>query len=182
MTQDKRDHTQTIQCYHPEKGYSMYRVGCYGKSKTCARLRVRQRNWESRERCRLCGENVLLSTPPKLPNEQFRIPLSLVSGRTLSTGRDGVPNRPDAQRPQAERPRPAHPLVGRFGAVGGGVGAGGPGLEGAGLGTLFGGQVHFQAGLGFFPSLFGLQFVSIARLSCRRDCYWDCCVSDANDE
>lgn len=52
--------------------------------------------------------------------------------------------------------------------MGGGLGAGGPGVEGAGLGTLLGGQVHFQAGLGFFPSLFGLQFVSIARRSCRQ--------------
>lgn len=113
----------------------------------------------------------------------------LFSGRTVSTGRDGVPNRPDAQRPQAETPRPANPFLGGFGAAGGGVGAGGVGAEGAGLGTLFGGQVHFQAGLGFFPSLFGLQFVSNARRFCVRNrvcchdvdgCCRECYVSGAD--
>lgn len=82
-----------------------------------------------------------------------------VDPRTLSTGRDGVPNRPEAQRPQAERPRRVNLFAGNFGvtgAAGGAVGAG----EGMGFGALAGGQMHFQAGLGFFPSLFGLQFQS----------------------
>ena len=72
-----------------------------------------------------------------------------------------MPNRPEAQRLQAERPRPANLFAGNFGVpvAAGGAGAG----EGAGIGGLAGGQMHFQAGLGFFPSLFGLQFVSDAR-------------------
>ena len=41
----------------------------------------------------------------------------------------------------------------------GGVGASGTGMEAGGVGAT-GGHLHFQAGLGFFPSLFGLQFVS----------------------
>lgn len=86
-------------------------------------------------------------------------PLAVASGRTISTGRDGVPNRPEAQRLQAERPRPANLFAGNFGIPGAAGGAGGAG-EGAGIGGLTGGQMHFQAGLGFFPSLFGLQFVS----------------------
>lgn len=40
-----------------------------------------------------------------------------------------------------------------------GFGASGTGMEAGGVGAT-GGQLHFQAGLGFFPSLFGLQFVS----------------------
>lgn len=50
--------------------------------------------------------------------------------------------------------------------AGGAVGAGGTGVDGVGIGALAGGQMHFQAGLGFFPSLFGLQFVSDARKLC----------------
>lgn len=44
----------------------------------------------------------------------------------------------------------------------------GPGMEGAApvVAGMTGGQVHFQAGLGFFPSLFGLQFVSTPAVSC----------------
>lgn len=33
-------------------------------------------------------------------------------------------------------------------------------MEESGIGGMAGGHMHFQAGLGFFPSLFGLQFVS----------------------
>lgn len=51
--------------------------------------------------------------------------------------------------------------------MGVGAGWGGlPGMEGAagpGMAGMAGGQVQFQAGLGFFPSLFGLQFVSSDR-------------------
>lgn len=58
--------------------------------------------------------------------------------------------------------------------MGGGLGAfrgGRPGgTEGGapGVGAMgaAGGQVQFQAGLGFFPSLFGLQFVSGWRVYC----------------
>lgn len=69
-----------------------------------------------------------------------------------------MPSRPDAERPPAERPSP--PNVGVTAGGGwGGFGGGLAGTEGGGTG----GQVHFQAGLGFFPSLFGLQFVSVTR-------------------
>lgn len=53
--------------------------------------------------------------------------------------------------------RPSNPFAG--GPLGGGWGGFGGvgGIEGG----MAGGQLHFQAGLGFFPSLFGLQFVSI---------------------
>lgn len=69
-----------------------------------------------------------------------------------------MPSRPDAERPPADRPRPSNASVGGLGTGGGwgGFGGGVSGTEGGGAG----GQVHFQAGLGFFPSLFGLQFVS----------------------
>ena len=86
--------------------------------------------------------------------------------RTISLENDGVPSRPDAERPQAEIPRPANPFAGGFGVSAGGVGAGGAGVDGVGIGALAGGQMHFQAGLGFFPSLFGLQFVSDASKMC----------------
>lgn len=65
-----------------------------------------------------------------------------------------MPNRPEAERPPVERPRPVNAFAGGLGA--GGAWGGVVGTEGGGIG----GQVHFQAGLGFFPSLFGLQFVS----------------------
>lgn len=45
----------------------------------------------------------------------------------------------------------------------GGFGGGGAGMEGGGVGGMAGGHLHFQPGLGFFPSLFGLQFVSETR-------------------
>lgn len=80
-------------------------------------------------------------------------------GRTIPTERDGVPSRPEAERPQAARLRHANAFTGGF-DVGGGGGAGATGVDGVGNGAVAGGHVHFQAGLGFFPSLFGLQFVS----------------------
>ena len=81
----------------------------------------------------------------------------LLCCRTKSSGSDGVPSRPEAERPQAEMRRPSNPFAG--GPLGGGWGGFGGvgGIEGG----MAGGQLHFQAGLGFFPSLFGLQFVSI---------------------
>ena len=85
----------------------------------------------------------------------------------MSTGRDGIPSRPDAERPRAETPRPPSQFTGALGVGGAwaGFGRGGTGVEGGGGGALVGGQVHFQAGLGFFPSLFGLQFVSSLLIS-----------------
>lgn len=92
--------------------------------------------------------------------------LDISRTRTKNTGRDGVPSRPEAERPQAERPRVPNPFGGGLGmGVGAGWGAF-PGMEGGapGVAGMAGGQVQFQAGLGFFPSLFGLQFVSHAPL------------------
>ncbi|CAM9940763.1 unnamed protein product [Ectocarpus sp. 6 AP-2014] len=82
-----------------------------------------------------------------------------VDPRTKPTERDGVPSRPEAERPQAARLRHANAFTGGF-DVGGGGGAGATGVDGVGNGAVAGGHVHFQAGLGFFPSLFGLQFQS----------------------
>eukprot|EP00752_Nemacystus_decipiens_P016054 g14351.t2 len=81
-----------------------------------------------------------------------------IDPRTKPTERTNVPSRPDAERPPAERPSPPNASVGGLGAGGGwgGFGGGMSGTDGGGAG----GHVHFQAGLGFFPSLFGLQFQS----------------------
>lgn len=76
--------------------------------------------------------------------------------RTKRTGRDRVPSRPEAERPQVERPRSANTFVPGLGVGGGWAAA----MEGGGVGGVAGGHAQFQAGLGFFPSLFGLQFVS----------------------
>lgn len=107
---------------------------------------------------------ILLFLVPPPPRKSVLYP-NRGTRRTKSTGRDGVPSRPEAERPRAERPRVPNPFAGGFGM---GAGWGGfPGMEGVapGAGVMAGGQVQFQAGLGFFPSLFGLQFVSRTRRS-----------------
>lgn len=76
------------------------------------------------------------------------IPLYLQGGNNedprLKQTSESVPNRPSAQRPT---PQPAT------------HGAQFPGMHFAGAG---GGGIAFSAGLGFFPSLFGLQFQNFA--------------------
>ena len=67
-----------------------------------------------------------------------------VDPRGENTVEDSIPNRPAAQRP-APPERPAQSTVGQLGEAGNGMG----------LGT---------GGVGFFPSLFGLQFQSFAPL------------------
>ncbi|CAM9835309.1 unnamed protein product, partial [Laminaria digitata] len=89
-----------------------------------------------------------------------------VDPRTKSVGHGNVPSRPDAERPRAERPRTPNPFTGGVGMGGGwgGFGASGTGMEAGGVGGT-GGHLQFQAGLGFFPSLFGLQFQSFTFLA-----------------
>lgn len=79
-----------------------------------------------------------------------------------------MPSRPEAERLRAERPRPPYTYAGGLGAGRdwGGLGSGGAGVEEGGIGGMAGGHMHFQAGLGFFPSLFGLQFVSAKMCLC----------------
>lgn len=88
-----------------------------------------------------------------------------VDPRTKSAGHGNVPSRPEAERPRAE-PRTPNPFSGGVGVGGGwgGFGASGTGMEAGGVGAT-GGHLHFQAGLGFFPSLFGLQFQSFTFLA-----------------
>ncbi|CAM9338374.1 unnamed protein product, partial [Choristocarpus tenellus] len=87
-----------------------------------------------------------------------------IDPRTNSTGRDGVPSRPEAERLEAERPRSQGGIAGGASGLGGVWGAIGEGSMGFGRGEGVHGQtdgtggLRFHAGLGFFPSLFGLQF------------------------
>jgi Zinc finger, C3HC4 type (RING finger) len=66
---------------------------------------------------------------------------------------EAIPGRPSAERLQAERPRAANGgFVDRGGVFGGD--------------QFAPGSVTFTAGFGFFPSLFGLQFVSLILTFC----------------
>jgi hypothetical protein len=68
------------------------------------------------------------------------------------SGEGAIPARPQAQRTETTE-------GGRYGGRGGGGGGGG--FEAANGGGFNNVNVHFSAGFGFFPSLFGLQFQTI---------------------
>jgi len=69
------------------------------------------------------------------------------------TAQPNIPNRPAGQRPQPERQANFANFGNQFG---GGIGGGFNG----GFGQPQ--QFHFSAGFGLFPSMFGLQFVSVS--------------------
>lgn len=72
-----------------------------------------------------------------------------------------MPGRPQAQRPEAPPPQRGGPGAATYGAMPGfGMGGFPFGVTGPPRGAG-GGGVSFSAGFGFFPSLFGLQFVSV---------------------
>lgn len=91
------------------------------------------------------------TTPPNTTSSGIGSTTSRAAGAGDSSNAEGgsIPARPQAQRTEA--------TDNRHGGGGGGGGA----FETTGGGGFNNVNVHFSAGFGFFPSLFGLQFQTV---------------------
>ena len=92
------------------------------------------------------------SAPPNTTSSGIGSTTSRATGAGDSSNAEGgsIPARPQAQRTEATDNR-----------HGGGGGGGGGAFETTGGGGFNNVNVHFSAGFGFFPSLFGLQFQTV---------------------